>query len=74
MVNPAISPPPVREQGAGKVFGDMHQFVNEDPGLVVIMQMVKFLAQHFKGIMGFNPQGFLPNGGETPDSGAGTRA
>ena len=44
MVYPAVSPPPVREQGAGKVFGDMHQFVDEHPGLVVIVQMVKFLT------------------------------
>lgn len=61
----------VREEGAGEVLGDVHQLVNEDPGLVISRQFIKIVGDDFDDIVGFEVKAQLPDTGQAPDAGAG---
>lgn len=49
----------------------MHQFVNEDPGLVISRQFIKIVGDDLDDVVGFEVKPQLPNAGQAPDTGAG---
>lgn len=71
MVDAVIAAVTVRQEGAGEILGDVHQLVNEDPGLVISRQFIKIVGDDFDDVVGFEVKPQLPNAGQAPDTGAG---
>lgn len=65
------SPPPMGYQGARKTSGDMHEFVNENFGLLVVGEVVKMVGNDFDNVMSFDIECVLPNARHSPNTGAG---
>lgn len=72
MVDAMVAAVTVRQEGAGEVFGDVHQFVNQDPGLVISRQFIKIVRDDLNDVVRLEVKPQLPNAGQAPDTGAGT--
>ena len=59
----------VRNEGAGEVFGDVHKFVDDGTGFVVLGKFIKVMGENFDYIMRRARKCFLPNLREAPDAG-----
>ena len=63
----------MRYKAAGKIFGDVHEFMNKNSHFIVLTQMVKVLGKNLYDVTGREGKSLLPDSRETPDTGTGTR-
>lgn len=59
----------VGKQGAGKSFGNMHQFMDQGFYFLTVGEFIKLFADYFNNIMGFEAGDFFKKPGHAPDPG-----
>ncbi len=63
MVDAVIAAVTVRQEVAGEILGDVHQLVNDDPGLVISRQFIKIVGDDLDDIVRLEVKPQLPHPG-----------